>query len=295
MADSLIKLSSGRMLGFAEYGDPKGAPMFYFHGWPSSRLQGELMDETGKKLSLRIIAPDRPGIATSQFHPGRTLGDWPPLLMDLAAHLGVEKFHVLGVSGGGPYALVTAYAMPDRLLSAGVVCGAPPLREVGTEGLFWLYKVAMWAQRRLPFTVPPGLRIGGWIAGRRSNQWPQSWLSRFYAEADRSALQDPRLYRIMMESSRAALLADANAVRWDGNLYTADWGFNLADIRFPVRFWHGDDDWNIPIALAEKAAARIPGARFKVCPRDGHFSLPLLRSEEIASELLYGSTAEMLK
>ena len=248
------------------------------------------MDKTGEKMALRIIAPDRPGIATSEFQRGRTLVDWPPLLLELAEHLGFGKFHVLGVSGGGPYALVCAHALPERLLSAGIICGAPPLREVGTEGLFWMYKVAMWAQKRLPFTVPPGLRVGGWIAGRRLNQWPQTWLSHFYAAEDKRALQDERLHRIMMDSSRAALLGDANAVRHDGNLYSSDWGFNLADIRFPVRFWHGDDDWNIPLALAQKAAARIPGAHFKVSPRDGHFSLPLLRSEEIVSELL-GSAA----
>ncbi len=94
----------------------------------------------------------------------------------------------------------------------------------------------------------------------------------------------------MMNSSRAALLGDTNAVRYDGNLYSSDWGFNLGDIRFPVHFWHGDDDWNIPLGLAQKTAARIPGSSFKVSPRDGHFSLPLLRNEEIVAELL-GSVA----
>ena len=286
MSDHTFKLSTGRVLGYAEYGDPQGQPLFYFHGWPSSRLQGELMEDVGKKRGLRIIAPDRPGIGLSEFQPERRLSDWPPLMRELAAHVGAEKFYVLGVSGGGAYALACAHAMPERLLGASVVCGAPPLREVGTDGLFWAYKLAKWAQKCLPFTVKPGLRVAGWITGKKLTQWPQNWLARFYAAEDRRALQDERLHRIMMFSGREALMGDVAAVRHDGTIYQSDWGFKLADIEYPVQFWHGDEDWNIPLALAQKAAAQIPGATFKVTPKDGHYSLPLLRCDEIVEAMM---------
>lgn len=286
MSDHTFKLSSGRTLGYAEFGDPQGQPLFYFHGWPSSRLQGELMDEAGKKHGLRIIAPDRPGIGLSEFQPDRKLADWPPLIRELAAHVGAEKFFILGVSGGGAYALVCAHDMPERLLGVSVVCGAPPLREVGTDGLFWAYKIAGLAQRFLPFTLKPGLRLSGWIAGRKFNQWPQNFLSRFYAAEDRRALQDERLHRIMMFSGREALMGDVASLRHDGTIYGSDWGFKLADIEYPVHFWHGEEDWNIPLALAQKAAAQMPSATFKVTPKDGHYSLPLLRCDEIVQAMM---------
>jgi pimeloyl-ACP methyl ester carboxylesterase len=286
MADFRIRLSSGHVLGYAEYGDLHGVPMFYFHGWPSSRFQGELMDEAGKKFGLRIIAPDRPGIATSDFQPGRTLLDWPPLITELADRLGLGKFHVMGVSGGGPYVLVCVHALSDRLLSAGILCGAPPLREVGTEGLLWTYRLGMWAQRRLPFMVGPGLRVVGWIAGRSIHQWPQTWFWKNGATEDLRAMRDPRLHGILMRSTRAAVLSRGYAVRWDGMIYSSDWGFDLAHLDFPSRFWHGALDRNIPLVLAQKAAARVPGATFKIYPQDGHNSLPLLRNEEITAELL---------
>jgi len=47
MADRLnqtVVLQDGRSLGFAEYGDPDGKPVFYFHGHPSSRLDWPLFD-----------------------------------------------------------------------------------------------------------------------------------------------------------------------------------------------------------------------------------------------------------
>ncbi|MCE9518413.1 MAG: alpha/beta hydrolase [Verrucomicrobia bacterium] len=285
MGDKVFKLSTGRALGYAEYGDPTGAPLFYFHGWPSSRVQGELLDETGKRRGLRIIAPDRPGIGLSEFHPGRTLADWPSLVRELAEQVGAEKFYVLGVSGGGPYALACAHAMPERLLGVSVVCGAPSLRNVGTDGLFWAYKLAMWVQHRVPFALRHGLRVSAWVAGRKITQWPQNFLSRFYAAEDRRALQDENMHRIMMQSGRIALLGNVSALRLDGMIYQSDWGFDLGEIQMPVRFWHGDEDWNIPLGLAQKTAALVPGAIFKVTPKDGHYSLPILRADEIVQQM----------
>lgn len=288
MPDFQLKLSTGRMLGYSEFGDPSGAPLFYFHGWPSSRLQGELLDASAKKRGLRIVAPDRPGIGLSDFHPGRTLADWPPLIRELAEHVGAERFYVLGVSGGGPYCLVCARVMPERLLGASVVCGAPSLRNVGTDGLFWAYRLGLWAQHRLPFTLRPGLRVAGWIAGRKITQWPQNWLSRLYAAEDRRALRDENLHRIMMQSGRQALLGSVKALRLDGMIYSSDWGFNLGEIQMPVHFWHGDQDWNIPLALAQKTAALVPRATFTITPGDGHYSLPLLRADDIVKDLTGG-------
>ena len=44
-ADRTIQLSDGRRLGYAEFGDPGGAPVIYFHGWPGPRVEGRLGDE----------------------------------------------------------------------------------------------------------------------------------------------------------------------------------------------------------------------------------------------------------
>lgn len=286
MADKTFQLSSGRTLGYAEYGDPSGTPLFYFHGWPSSRVQGELLDETGKRQGLRDIAPDRPGMGLSDFQPGRTLTDWPQVVRELAQQVGAEKFYVIGVSGGGPYALVCAHAIPERLLGTSVVCGAPALRVVGTDGLFWAYKLAMWMQDRLPLALWPGLRVSAWVTGRKFSQWPQTFLSRFYAAEDRRAMLDDNMHRIMMQSGRIALLGSVSALRHDGMIYQSDWGFNLGEIQMPVRFWHGDEDWNIPLSLAQKTAAHVPNAIFTVTPKDGHYSLPLLRADEIVAAMM---------
>lgn len=286
MHDHILTLSTGRKLAYAEYGDPKGVPMFYFHGWPSSRLQGELMDALGKKRGLRVIAPDRPGIGLSDFQPERTLLDWPPVLAELAAHLGWVNYHVLGVSGGGPYVLACAHAMPERLLSAGVICGAPPLREVGTRDLMWTYRLALWGQRHVPLLLAPGLGV----AGQLMRLPPDSALMRAYiralCERDQLAMHDPELFRMLMASGRVGVTSGVRALSADGNVYSSDWGIDLSSVRFPIHYWHGGRDKNIPASMVERLVQKMPNAKLTVLPEDGHYSLPMLCNEEIVGELL---------
>jgi len=105
----IFRRENGAAVAFSEYGDPNGAPVFFCHGWPSSRTMAELTDESAKKLGLRIVSPDRPGIRDSKFQPDRTLLDWPPLLLELATHLQIDTFKILAISGGAPYAYVAAW------------------------------------------------------------------------------------------------------------------------------------------------------------------------------------------
>ena len=109
-----LTLSSGLKLAFEHYGDPQGVPAFYFHGWPSSGLQGKVMDEAGRTQGVHVVSMDRPGIGDSDYQPGRQLLDWPVVLQELAEHLGWAQFHVFGVSGCGPAFPVTFYKVYVR-------------------------------------------------------------------------------------------------------------------------------------------------------------------------------------
>jgi len=233
-----------------------------------------------------VIATDRPGIGLSEFQPNRTLLDWPPVIEELATHLGCQKFHVLGVSGGGPYVLVCARVLPDRLLSASVICGAPPLRESGASDLIWTYKLGLWARKNAQFLLPPGLAVAGALMGLR----PDSFLVKTYArglcERDRLAMSDRELFRIMAGSSRLSVGSGARGVSADGDIYASDWGIDRARIDFPIRYWHGGQDKNIPVSMIERFVKSIPGASLTVLADEGHHSLPMLCREEILSQIL---------
>lgn len=278
----LLTLTTGRKLAFEEYGDPNGTPCFYFHGWPSSRVQAVLMDEVGKELGLRIVSADRPGLGNSDFHPGRRLLDWPPLQAELAAHLGWDRFHVVGVSGGGPYALVSAYAMPERLLSVSVVCGAPPLYLLGEQDMFWVYRAVLKVRRRCPWLLGLIFRAGTVISYQRPSQIPMRWMLAMLDQEDRAAMRNAATQQVVAEGFRQAVRHGVPPVTTDADVYLEDWGFDLARITLPVHIWHGRKDRNIPVAYAEKIAARIPRSIPHWFDEEGHYSICANRCREVA-------------
>ena len=134
-----VRLLDGRVIAIEEYGDPGGPTVLYFHGWPASRLEAGLIPD----LPVRVLALDRPGYGRSSPHPGRTLLDWPRDVADVADRLGLERFHVVGLSGGAPYAVACAYALPHRVRGVALVCPVPPAHGVHprASGVGLLYRL----------------------------------------------------------------------------------------------------------------------------------------------------------
>ncbi|UOF91043.1 alpha/beta hydrolase [Fodinisporobacter ferrooxydans] len=132
MIDGCIKLSDGRTLGFAEFGQMDGHPIFVFHGTPGLRFH--LFSHLATKITqgnIRVIAPERPGYGLSDPKPDRTILDWAGDVQQLANHLRIERFSLVGISGGDPHAIACTYAMPHRVIKAAVICGIGPLNVPG--------------------------------------------------------------------------------------------------------------------------------------------------------------------
>jgi hypothetical protein len=121
-----IKLRDGRLLGYAEFGDPDGKPILYFHGARSSRLSGKVLAPVATKLKAHIIAVDRLGFGLYDFKSGRQILDWPEDVIELVDALRLNRFAVLGLSSGGPYAAACALRIYQRLTAVGlVICEFP--------------------------------------------------------------------------------------------------------------------------------------------------------------------------
>lgn len=123
-----LKLSDGRVLGWEEMGDRHGKPVLAFHGAPACRLLFGPASEPAQCHGLRLIAPDRPGYGLSTPHPGRTLASWADDVASLMRHLGIETAPIVGISGGGPYAVSTAARLGARISALALVS---PLGEIG--------------------------------------------------------------------------------------------------------------------------------------------------------------------
>ena len=284
---NFLRLASGLRLACVEYGVPDGDAVFFCHGWPGSRNQAGRLDAAAKEFGFRLIAFDRPGVAQSDRQPGRTLRDWPRLLEEVAAQLRVEKFRIVGVSGGGPYALISAYAFPDRVITAATVCGAPPIAEMRDRSLLMPpYRMLLALYDRQPAVVR-----GLFHVLRPFTKIPlvgpiRPVVRKLVGKSDGEALADPAILDVCFGTFREAWEGSADGVFEDAQIYAQPWGFSPEEIRVPVQMWHGRDDRNFRWQLAEQLAARIPNARLNLVENEGHYSLPFRQARAILGALL---------
>lgn len=288
--DHVITLSNGLRLGYAEYGDPRGEVAFYFHGWPSSRLQGCLFDDLAKKHGMRLICPDRPGIGLSDPQPGRTLEDWQQTLTELASHVGADNWHVIAWSGGGPYVLATALLMPKRILSASIICGAPPLIFLGDREMFWIYRLLIQLRKLMPTVLGGILKLGAVIARMKPGCLVHRLLLKMLGAEDRRILSDPKVFTVVCEATLGALKRPAADVIADADIYLSEWGFEVSRITLPVHFWHGKQDRNIDWTYTRRLASLIPHAVTHFSEHDGHYSLPVTHAEQVITTAMQKST-----
>jgi pimeloyl-ACP methyl ester carboxylesterase len=275
-----LTLASGRTLGYAEYGDRHGWPLVYLHGFPGSRFAGGVIDEPARVAGVRVLAPERPGLGLSSPQPGRTLVDHAAGVRALVEALGISRFAVLGESGGGPYALACAHALPEQVECAAVVSGLGPVGCAGwTDGIAAKERVGYALARRAPLLAGRALvPIAAWARLR-----PRAFLhvTRWQlGGADREALRGP-LGDLVAADFAEAFRQGGRGVGQDLALLFRPWSFELAAIRVPVIFFHGTADRTVSLAATRGLAASLTGARLHVFEGHGHFSLLAGKADEI--------------
>jgi pimeloyl-ACP methyl ester carboxylesterase len=276
-----ITLSDGRRLSFAEFGARQGKPVFYFHGFPGSRLEAKLADGISRESEVRFIGIDRPGYGRSSVKPGRNFISWADDVAELADALGIDRFSILGVSGGGPYAAACACKMPDRLDAVGIICGMGPVDIPDLIwGMPWLYRQGLRLAGRLPGITAASYAFPAFFF-RNYPERMLSFLSGKVADPNKIALKNKELIQVLSASFCEAFL---KSLRWpatDVVLYSRPWGFPLKDIDIAVHLWHGDKDRIVPPEMGRYMAKAIPNCQATFYANEGHFSIILNRIHEI--------------
>jgi pimeloyl-ACP methyl ester carboxylesterase len=242
----------GAQVAYTQYGDPLGDPVVVFHGTPGSRLLGELYDEAARRLGVRVISFDRPGYGQSDPREAYTPTDTPGVFAGVLDAAGVDSAGLVAFSGGAPHALATAASLPERVRGVDVVAGGVPasmrdgtpapqrvlgaLAAATPHALAGLYRGQVWAARRLP----PSFVVAQYTADDRDEDVPE-------AVAD------------LVKRDFVAAMAErrAGAVR-ESAQFTGDWDVPLSAVDCRVRWWHGTDDDNVPVAGAERVADALP-------------------------------------
>lgn len=284
-----IFLKDGRTLGYAELGNTNGKPIFYFNGFPGSRLEARAGEEGIEKSGIRLISIDRPGLGLSDPKPKRSFVDWPDDVMELANALNIEKFGVIGISGGGPYSLACAYKMPSKRLATAAICGGMGPLEAGTEGMKKSNRVLFTIAKKMPWL----LRFLMWLGFRRKCKTVEDAQKLLlenlddFPEADQKLFQDPKLNRLFAEETFEAFLQGSKWVAYEAKLYARSWGFKLEDIspEIKVFIFHGEIDDQVPIGMAQYMEKRIPNCEAIYFPNETHYGAALNHIEEMVSRI----------
>jgi pimeloyl-ACP methyl ester carboxylesterase len=285
----MLRLKNGGELAYAEYGSVTGTPVFFFHGWPSSRTMAQLTDAAAREIGVKIISPDRPGIRDSTFQPNRKLVDWPQIVEQLADHLRIQQFRILAISGGAPYAYAVAWKMPERVQAVAIASGAPPIVDLGDHsGLLSLYRRMLWLHRRSPQTLRVLFYLAGAIARIRPPVRFRPLVLKLLKlqQCDAVSLEDSVAFEACFESQRRAWRASVKGLTVDAEVFAAPWGFRLEDVVVPVRLWHGTKDRAFSTGVAEYVAARLPNCKAHYLEGEGHYSVPIRHMREILADLI---------
>jgi pimeloyl-ACP methyl ester carboxylesterase len=264
----------------------------WFHGYPSSRLEGQGVDKIAHQLGVRVIAPDHPGFGLSDVQPRRRILDWPADVQALASHLGLSRFAVLGGSGGAPYALACAHALPaDMLSGVGIMAGAGPW-QAGAHHMPLLYRVTAQAANYWPAALRRSLDCLVWILRKvMATPTVTRWLDHSIQKSISGEEQEngrsveerrQRMLRMMFEGFAQG--SDASVE--EAKLLTQDWGIPFEDVKYdPILMWHGTKDYNAPVAMVRYMAERLPHCVLKEYEDHTHFTMHALL-EEIVAELV---------
>jgi pimeloyl-ACP methyl ester carboxylesterase len=280
-----------RVLAYDVQGPSDGSVVFLLHGTPGSRIGPRPRGLELELMGVRLITFDRPGYGGSTRLPRRRVADAAADVAAIADAVGLERFAVVGRSGGGPHALACAALLPDRVTAAASLVGLAP----HAEDLDWFadmgeanrreYRTAWEAvhadgrealQQRLEHLTAELLRqMGDFVRNQHDPDMP---------EADRGVLADAGIRHALSQNFRQALANEQNLQHLDGRddpilvgwlddllAFSDDWGFDLTEIRVPVLLWHGEQDRLLPAGHAKWLHRQIGDSALLIDPHSAHF------------------------
>lgn len=252
----------GRVVSYAEYGDPAGTPVVFLHGTPGSRVLGRLFDDAARRRDIRLLAPDRPGYGASSPWSARTLADTGAFVAPVLDDADVSRAGVVGFSGGGAHALALAATHADRVREVDVVSGAAPRSLQNTTPATQRLLGAF--ARRAPSLLGGLLRAQAWVGARA----PPSAVVSQYTTGD-SEVTDEAAELVRRGFVEAFERHRSGAVT-ELRLLAGEWDVPMADVDSPVRLWHGDRDANAPLRAARALAGRLPDGDLTVVEGADH-------------------------
>jgi len=282
MKEQILTLKNGNKVGLLSLGDESSNEVvFYCHGFPGCRLEAKVVDNSAKRCHLKILALDRPGYGNSSYAPARTIADFPNLLHEIVQQLNINSFSLLAVSGGTPYALISAAKLPQYLKKVIIVSGVSPvvipnshtrINPTVFKGMNFINKNLLKLGVKAPFVAKLFVAVVSSM-WRKSACFMALWLKTFMSKSDRRILSKKDNSNSIVAIFNEAIKQGYKGICHDFQLLCSDWGACLSEISIPVTIWHGDSDCYVPFSMGEYNANQIKNAFLKPIPNEGHLMI----------------------
>lgn len=266
-----VPVDDDRELTYAEYGCPEGVPVVFLHGTPGSRRLGQAFETVAEELGIRLLSLDRPGYGRSSPWPDRSIDDAGEFVGALLDDADVGTAGVIGFSGGSPYALAAAAALPERIDRVDIVAGATP-PDV-SEATPAMQRLLAGLATTAPFVLRGLFRGQALVA----DHLDPSFVVDLYTTADTGEPVPDDVAEIVEADFLEAFARHRCGAVTEFRNTATDWGIDFADVDSSVHLWHGENDTNVPIEDVRRFEARIPTAELHVLEDADHLRA-LLRS-----------------
>ncbi len=278
--DETIVLSDGRAFGLARYGAEAGLPVLALHGAPASRYMFDVADEAARELGITLYCPDRPGYGLTPMDEEPRLRSRVEAMEAIADALRLDRFAVLGISGGGPYAVGLAERLGSRITALGLVSPMGPVADLfetpGTtaeEVKDAIHRGHRWFFLNLP-KHPLILKTQAQTASAAFKAAPKMF-SRLFAkmlsEADGQVLSQPHVEASIIRMTQESLRQGPIGGLGDMSVFSRPWEVAFDDLKRPVCLWQGTADRIVPAPISFWLASRFQDCSVERIEGAGHF------------------------
>lgn len=278
-----IETPDGRRLRVEVAGDCRRVVVVQVGGLNAGVLFDRWVEDAAKR-GLTLVTYDRPGYGDSSPQPGRTVADCAADVRVISEALRFERCAVWGLSNGGPHALACGALLDDLVAAVATIGSWAPFDAPGFDffaGMsdedrkdyeLFLSDRAAWdreaeEQRR---------EMLAWSVNELRDQSPAMG----FPPVDVAALRSD--FGVWLHGAiQAALAPGAEGWTEDTIAVQSPWGFKIAEIKIPVKIWHGRDDHNVPLAHGRLLADTIPRAQAELRDHDGHLTVAAKRIADV--------------
>lgn len=259
-----LELADGRVLHVYDTGadgDARDLAIMWLHGTPSIGAPPEPLFPAAARLGIRWVSYDRPGYGGSTPRPGRDVASGARDIAAVADSLGIDKFAVMGHSGGGPYALACGALLPHRIVAVVIVAGWAPF---GSDGLDWFAGMTSTSQVAMRAAANGRAALEDYLSSAGLD--PDG-----YTAADRATLAGA--WSWLARVSGRGMATEDGGMADDDLACMSAWGCDPAQVTRPVLILHGDEDKLVPTSHGRWLAGRCPDAELRLYRGDSHFSV----------------------